>query len=603
MLLRKFILSVLLVLIFLTFPQFAFASSNFITDYHVVYNIDQSGVAHATVNGTLTNTTSQYYATSYRIQLGFDSIANVQAKDEGGPITPQVTKNTDGYVISLNFNNQAVGLGGKQQFTITFDTPTLAHHYGRIWEIDIPGISNPQDFSSFVVQLVTPSSFGTPAYIKPQSAGNTLTFDKQMLGRSGISLAYGDIQVYNFQLTYHLSNTNLYPIDTTIALPPSTNYQDVSISNIDPAPTNVVEDKDGNWIAKYHLSSAQNFPVLVTGSVAIHLNPREEPESPTELSDYIKPQQYWEVDNPTIQQLAEQLQTPQEIYAYVSNKLHYDFSRVTGNAPRLGALGALQDPNSAVCLEFTDLFIALARAAHIPAREIDGFAYTDNPKQRPISEEKDILHVWPEYYDSQRQAWIMVDPTWGSTTGGVDYFNTLDFDHFAFVIKGESSTLPIPAGGYTLPGETGSKDVQIGFGTQIPDNTPSFSLDSTIPNTTMAGFPIQGNVVIKNTGSAYVPSELLLLSTSIFLPRTQSLQTAGVPPFGTLEVPVSFNPTSALTNTQGDYTIRVAGISATKSTKSELFFLTPVGGGIILGILALIILSITIKSRGLRLFR
>jgi hypothetical protein len=603
MLLKKIILPVFLVLLFLFFPKYAFASSNFITDYHVVYTIDQNGIAHADVNGTLTNTTSQYYATSYRIQLGFDSISNVQAKDEGGSITPQVTKNSDGYVIALNFNNQAVGLGNKQQFSITFDTPTLAHHYGRIWEIDIPGITNPDDFSSFVVQLKTPASFGTPAYIKPQQTGNNLTFDKQTLGRSGISLAYGDIQVYNFQLTYHLRNSNLYPIDSTIALPPSTNYQDVSITNIDPAPLNVIEDKDGNWIAKYHLSSAQSFNIIVTGNVAIHLNPKEDPETPTALSDYIKPQQYWEVDNTVIQQLAQQLQTPQAIYNYVSNKLHYDFSRVTNDAPRLGALGALQNPNSAVCREFTDLFIALARAAHIPAREVDGFAYTDNPKQRPITEEKDILHVWPEYYDSQRQAWIMVDPTWGSTTGGVDYFNTFDFDHFAFVVKGESSTLPIPAGGYTNSNDTGNKDIEIGFATQIPDNTPSFSLDSTIPSVTIAGFPIQGNVVIKNTGSSYVPSELLLLATDNFSPHTQSLQTAGVPPFGTLDVPVSFNATRALTNTQGNYTIRVAGISATKHVESEIFFLTPIGGGFTIGLFALIILIFAFKGRSLRLFR
>ncbi len=31
----------------------------------------------------------------------------------------------------------------------------------------------------------------------------------------------------------------------------------------------------------------------------------------------------------------------------------------------------------------------------------------------------------------------MIDPTWGATTGGVDYFETLDFDHFAFVVKGK----------------------------------------------------------------------------------------------------------------------------------------------------------------------
>jgi len=577
------------VIFLISFPHQAFAANNFNTDYHVTYTIDQNGMAHAVVNGTLANTTSQYYATSYTIQLGFDTISNVKAQDTGGPITPQVSKNSSGYIIALHFNSQALGLGNKQQFTITFDTPTLAHHYGRIWEIDIPGISNPQDFSTFVVELKTPPSFGQPAYIKPQEAGNDLVFDKQTLGKSGISLAYGNTQVYNFHLIYHLRNTNLYPSTTQIALPPSTNYQDVSITNIDPQPSNVVEDKDGNWLAQYHLSSIQSMDVNVSGNVVIHLTPKEDPMTPEQLSDYIKPQEYWESNNPEIAQLANQLQTPQAIYTYVSNKLHYDFSRVTSNKPRLGAVGALQDPNSAVCLEFTDLFIAIARAAHIPAREVDGFAYTDNPQQRPISQEKDVLHVWPEYYNSQKQTWIMVDPTWGSTTGGVDYFNTLDFDHFAFDIRGESSVYPIPAGGYNYTSTPVSKDIQVEFSTTVPSETPVFSLDSTIPAVTIAGLPITGNVVIKNNGSTYVPSQILYLMTNQLTPQTQTLETSGVPPFGYLDVPVSFNSTNPLIDTQANYTIKIAGISKQEQTESKLFFLTPVGISVVIFVLIFIV--------------
>jgi transglutaminase-like putative cysteine protease len=594
MLLRRLVVLFSFGLVFFILPKVSYAS-NFTTDYHVVYTIDNKGVAHAVVNGTLTNTTSQYYATSYKIQLGFDVITSVKALDADGSIAPQVIKNKEGYMIALNFKHQAVGLGNKQNFSITFDTPTLAHHYGQVWEIDIPGISNPEDFTTFTVELKTPSSFGKPAYIKPQQVDNSLTFDKKTLGKSGISLAFGNEQIYRYQLLYHLHNANLFPITTQIALPPSTNYQDVTISNIDPPPGNVIEDKDGNWLAQYHLASAQNMIVTVKGEAVIHLQPAFSPETPTDLNDYIKPQQYWESTNPMLQQIANQLQTPQAIYVYVSNKLHYDFSRVTSDKPRLGALGALQNPDSAVCREFTDLFIALARAAHIPAREVDGFAYTDNPNQRPISQEKDILHVWPEYYDSQRQSWIMVDPTWGSTTGGVDYFNTLDLDHFAFVIKGENSNMPIPAGGYKGANDPISKDVQISFATDTTSEKPVISLQSELPSVAIAGFPIQGSIEIKNSGSAYIPEQILYLSSNIFTPHMQTLQIEGVPPFGTLTVPVTFNPTNILANINGTYTIRVADTSVTKPMQSKLFFLTP-AGEIAIGVFIVLITCIIIKN-------
>lgn len=594
MLLRRLVAFFLCGLLFCVLPKPVHAS-NFTTDYHVIYSIDNQGVAHAQVNGSLTNTTSQYYATSYKIQLGFDTITNVKAQDKEGQITPVVIKNKEGYVIALNFNHQAVGLGSKQDFSITFDTPTLAHHYGQVWEIDVPGISNPEDFTTFTVELQTPSSFGKPAYIKPQQANNSLTFDKKTLGKSGISLAFGNEQVYQYQLLYHLHNANLFPISTQIALPPSTNYQDVTINNIDPPPSNVVEDKDGNWLAQYHLASAQNMLVTVKGDAIIHLQPSFAFVAPTDLNDFIKPQQYWESTNPTITQIANQLQTPQAIYTYVSNKLHYDFSRVTNDKPRLGALGALQNPNSAVCREFTDLFIALARAAHIPAREVDGFAYTDNPNQRPLSQEKDILHVWPEYYDSQRQTWIMVDPTWGSTTGGVDYFNTLDLDHFAFVIKGESSTMPIPAGGYKGANDPISKDVQITFGTDTTPEKPVIALQSKLPDIAIAGFPIQGSIEVKNSGSAYIPGQIMYLASDTFIPHIQTLQIGGIPPFGTLTVPVTFSQTNILSNTTGIYTVRVADTTIKKQMQSKFFLLTFVGG-IIAGILVIGVVIIFVAN-------
>ena len=145
--------------------------------------------------------------------------------------------------------------------------------------------------------------------------------------------------------------------------------------------------------------------------------------------------------NPIIIDEAKNLKTAKGIYDFVSTKLKYDYERVKPNVERLGAVNALNNPNSAICMEFTDLFIALARAAGIPAREVNGFAYTENPKIQPLSLVNDVLHAWPEYYDYEKGVWIPVDPTWASTTGGVDYFNKLDLRHFTFVMHGKSSTL------------------------------------------------------------------------------------------------------------------------------------------------------------------
>jgi transglutaminase-like putative cysteine protease len=64
-----------------------------------------------------------------------------------------------------------------------------------------------------------------------------------------------------------------------------------------------------------------------------------------------------------------ELKTPENIYKFVTNNLSYNYYRVKPDVERLGAKDALANPDEAICTEFTDLFITLARSAGIPARE------------------------------------------------------------------------------------------------------------------------------------------------------------------------------------------------------------------------------------------
>lgn len=438
------------------------ASQNFKTSFDATYIIDEEGTTHAILNIELTNKTTESFASSYKVKIGLFSLTNIKAKDSQGPLSPTIEKTDQGQTITIPFNKKAVGLGKTQKFTISFDTRDIAEKQGSIWEINIPGLKDQKDFETFTVHVRPPKSFGPPTYTKPIITTQTLDFPKELLGTGGISLAFGDMQYYNFSLVYHLENTGIFSSTESIALPPSTNYQTVIIDSIAPKPQQLYEDADGNWLAQYSVLPSQKISVTVDGRSIVSLVPKKQMLSPDMRKEYTKQKQYWE-NNENIAKLAYHLQTPEKIYSYVVKHLNYDFSRVTANSPRLGAINVLENPNSAVCLEFTDLFISLARAAGIPAREVDGFAYAQNSMQRPLSLVKDILHAWPEYYDDQKQTWVMIDPTWGNTTANIDYFHMLDFDHVAFVIKGSYSNYPIPAGGYKSKEFEYSKDVHVSF--------------------------------------------------------------------------------------------------------------------------------------------
>lgn len=453
----------------------ALAEGEFTTSSNVNYKVQESGRTLVTHNITLENNLSTIYATTYTLSLenidAQDIKASEEVKGKSEELKVETQKEGDKTDIKIVFPDAAVGKGVKRDFSISYENGNFAVRTGEVWEISIPRLSNPDSFGSYSLNLQVPDSFGLEAYISPRpmefsdiDGYKNYKFNKESVTATGVTAGFGQFQVFSFSLAYHLENPLNITSETQIALPPDTAFQKIYITKLDPIPANVVVDNDGNWIAIYKLGPRQRVDVKAEGSVQIFASFRKFPR-PTEgeLTDNLKEAEYWQVNDPEIQSLAASLKTPQAMYDYVSKTLKYDFARVQPNVQRSGAKKALTNPTQAICMEFTDLFIAIARAAGIPAREINGYAYTENPELQPLSLVADVLHSWPEYYDKDKGVWIPIDPTWDSTTGGVDFFTKLDLRHFAFVIHGASATKPYPPGSYKL-GSNPQKDVFVSFG-------------------------------------------------------------------------------------------------------------------------------------------
>ena len=607
---KKILLSLFLLLI-IFFPKNAFASEFFSTESNAIYTIQNTGRTNVRFNNSLINKSGDSYASSYTLVVGFKNLENIQASDGEGQIGVEKTENDRGTELKLRFNQRVVGKDQKLNFSISFDTFEVAQSQGRIWEVNIPGLSDSNDFDKFSSSVIVPQSLGSPVYIKPDikrvatSSSNTVVFDKKDLGNSGISMAYGDYQVYRFNLRYQLENANLFPVRTEIALPPSTNYQNVSIDDILPKPTDVVVDRDGNWLAQFSLKSRERIEVNVLGNAQVYLNPKPQEVKSEDLSEYLKPTKYWQTNDPKIQRHAKELKTPEAIYNYTLKTLKYDFQRVKKGQVRLGALDALNKPDSAVCLEFSDLFIALSRAAGIPAREVNGFAYTANSSERPLSLIKDVLHAWPEYYDSKRRAWIMVDPTWGNTTNGVDYFKTLDFDHFAFVIRGIDSQYPIPAGGYKFAGNESVKNVEVSLERTYKKTPVNISLKPLFNKKYTAGLSIEGVVIVENNNGEMFDEGILTASSQILTPKKPFHLIENIPPFGKKEVVLSFNKTPFLTNRTDNIKISLGSKEDDVKIKVSPIFLNYylILGGVLIGIFTITSIIVAKKLRRLHLSR
>ncbi|MEK7458013.1 MAG: hypothetical protein AAB612_00795, partial [Patescibacteria group bacterium] len=166
----------------------------------------------------------------------------------------------------------------------------------------------------------------------------------------------------------------------------------------------------------------------------------------------------------------------------------------------------------------------------------------------------DLLHAWPEYYDEERKLWIPVDPTWGKTTNGVDFFNKLDFSHIVFVIHGSSSEKPYSAGMYKVTGQEG-KDVEVKL-TPLA-NEPLRSLTLAPPTF------LKPNIITveNNTGSAWydVPIKIDLTSTlALSGKRTHKLT---ILPYQKKDLEILVAPTSliSLGRQKGTVTVTIGG--------------------------------------------
>lgn len=529
------------------------------------YTVDQNGNTHVVQKVSITNRTEYYFTPSYTVKSGVSTISHLKAYNSSGSIPATVSdKGNKNKSIRLEFEGRYAGLNNGNEFTIEYITSDLVKRRGSIWEINIPGIENINQFDNYRVSVEVPKDFGEVSIIKPYKNNKVLTFTKNEIGRSGIYLIFGGKQFFKYELSYNISNPNLFPVQTEIALPPETNYQNVVVSQLSEKPRNVRRDQDGNWIAEYRLLPQEKKTIKATGYIEVFSSPVKVDLNEKERNDYTNENKYWHANDPKIKKIAENLSGPKEIYEFVIEKLSYNKNKVSTGAVRLGGKGVLDDPKNSVCLEFTDLFISIARAKGIPSRAVEGYAYTDNSGSRPLSLVGDILHAWPEYYDKDKKTWVMVDPTWEKTTNGMDYFNTLDLSHVAFVVKGVDSEYPIPAGGYKF--SSGSNDVKVSFAEpkEFVKNL-KLTIEENFPDRLLPKFKAKGTIKVVNTGN--YPQKNLEIVVKSNMGSKKSYTIDYLPPFGYKQINVSFTDTPVLTNDDYVITIQVGNEKYTKKIK------------------------------------
>lgn len=585
-------------------PKTANAQGEFQTDYQVNYQTDVNGKTDVTQKIILTNKTANYYADKFELKIGSTKVTDVKASDDVGDLQTHVTFDNNITIISVKFNQRVIGEGKKLAWTLNYTSSELASKSGQIWEISIPKLASSQDMGDYQATISVPRVFGPIAFAIPgpnstqqKGSAQEFTYTKDQLLQSGISMSFGDKQVFTFKLNYYLENSNVTSQISQITLPPDNNYQQIVLEHIDPQPIDVVVDDDGNFIAKYKLGPKQKINITAQGYVEVFSKPYRKiykTLTTEQKNQYTQPQRYWETDDGFIKDKANELKSPKKIYDFVSSYLTYSNNRLSQPAiERKGAAASIQNPTDSVCMEFTDLFIAIARAAKIPAREVEGYAYTQNERLRPLSlslNSGDILHAWPEYWDDNL-GWVQVDPTWGATSGGLDYFSKLDFNHITFIQRGQSSTSPLPAGAFKDSTKANPKSVSVTFAQDLPAPTSSAQIQISAPQNIYSGIPITLTANLKNVGStSIINQKLLLVSQMLNISSDNPIVVPILPPYANRDLKYSVEAKKTLKKTSDNLVVSFADTQVSRPIIVKPFYEIALSIPFLIGLPLLVIL-------------
>lgn len=442
------------------------AAGQFTYAIDLTYRLNNTGTTTVFSQYKVTNNTDNRVLASLTINAPTDQVDNLRVTTtDGRSVQAKVQDKTNtslGYSyqykeITLIFPDWPNGRGMTQAFNVTYDTAELVDVKGSSKTLYVPSLAQIGEDENYTVSVSAPPGFGklisTGAMPEINGTdGNNIryTFMKSSDLKRSVSLIFGDTTVYTADFAYPLHNKTNREQIYTITLPPDTSSQKIFIRKLDPEPVATRLDADGNVLADYKLTAGQQITVHTDVAAQIKYleydldKSGEKSDIPVDIGKaYTSGSHYWQTTDPDLQIKANQAAAGKTKVIDIARALNnltietltYNNEKIKYNI-RQGSTKALQNPDNAVCLEYSDLMVALLRSQGIPARMPVGYAYAGNLKQsKAVS---DSLHSWVEAY-VPGIGWMNIDPTWGEK---FDSFGQSDLDHFTFAIWGRQDALP-----------------------------------------------------------------------------------------------------------------------------------------------------------------
>lgn len=409
------------------------------------------------------------------------TLSSIQINDSDGRTLSFNSENTaNGNLILTATIPKDINFGSEYKITLKYNSYGLMLKSGNLRDIYIPAFSKDYTFltdnykETINTLIRIPKTFGNINFSSPQGNiseegefRNVRLSQEQLIGETGW-IQVGTTQFYSFDIVQPYNKTsdifftqNEYRVIIPRDVSAGPVKQKIYFKEISPSPSHIEEDKDGNLIAVFNINSNTEGDIRISGFAEIEQDNAVDINNSGKVSDIpievinsnTSSAEFWESDSELIKQTAKEIiggvdpktlsvyEIAQKTYSYVVNKIDYSNVKRFGVNERKGALATLQG-GAAVCMEYSDLFIALMRANGVPARAGFGFGYS--ALDDIFSSENAINHQWAEVYFPSIESWIAIDTTWGENGneligGDLNHFYT----HVASISPNKPSTAEV----------------------------------------------------------------------------------------------------------------------------------------------------------------
>ena len=280
--------------------------------------------------------------------------------------------------------------------------------------------------------LTYPSSLGNISWcsatiLEIKSVENKIKITTEIPITEYVKVTFGENIIYSYVIKKNLLNAGDKMIIADIPLPVNNSFQHITVNNITPQPDKAYKDLDGNYLLQYSIAPLSSIDVEIQGY--IFMNHSQYPE---QLEPKFEKTQLWEINNislinhvnkyiqscglniPDTFSDINSLETSEEkellyeaIYKYVIENLKPNISSAGSlmGGERLGGQQILLNQDIATDEDYADAIVSLYRYYNIPARFVIG--YLSNISNY---DSNGIFHFWAEYYNSEQNDWIIVEP-------------------------------------------------------------------------------------------------------------------------------------------------------------------------------------------------